>query len=93
MDFVHAYENYLTKVKKSSGNTVASYLRDIRQFEQWATDECNRGLLHIAKEDIHRYLQHMYSVGKSGATISRSAASIKNFYAYLISTGFIRSIL
>lgn len=91
MDFVHAYENYLTKVKKSSGNTVASYLRDIRQFEQWVLNDHGDDLLHIEREDIHLYLQHMHGVGKSGATVSRSIASIKNFYAYLISTGFIES--
>ena len=27
--------------------------------------------------------------GKSGATISRTLASLKNFYAYVISTGFL----
>ena len=30
LDLIGAYENYLTKVKQASGNTVASYMRDIR---------------------------------------------------------------
>ena len=32
LDLIHAYENYLVKVKQASTNTVSSYLRDIRQF-------------------------------------------------------------
>ena len=35
LDFVRAYENYLTKVKQAAANTVASYMRDIRQFADW----------------------------------------------------------
>ena len=36
LDFIKAYENYLYKVKKASDNTVFSYIRDIRQFSDWA---------------------------------------------------------
>ena len=35
LDLVRAYENYLTKVKQASANTIASYMRDIRQFAGW----------------------------------------------------------
>ena len=35
LDLINAYENYLTKVKQASPNTVFSYLRDIRQFSGW----------------------------------------------------------
>ena len=35
LDLIQAYENYLTKVKKASENTIASYMRDIRQYAEW----------------------------------------------------------
>ena len=35
LDLIHAYENYLTKVKHASNNTVSSYMRDVRQFADW----------------------------------------------------------
>ncbi len=31
LDLICAYENYLKNVKRASDNTVASYMRDIRQ--------------------------------------------------------------
>ena len=39
LDLIGAYENYLTKVKQASGNTIASYMRDIRQFAVWLHEE------------------------------------------------------
>ena len=35
LDLIQAYENYLTKVKMASANTVCSYIRDIRQYAEW----------------------------------------------------------
>lgn len=90
LDLIHAYENYLTKVKQASGNTISSYMRDIRQFSEWLQQE-NADILSASQFNIKDYLQYLQSVGKSGATISRSLASLKNFYAYAASTGFIES--
>ncbi len=91
VDFIHAYENYLTKVKKASANTIASYLRDIRQFEQWLLGVGKSDLLDVKQLNIRQYLGYLEQTGKSKATSSRCIASLKNFYAYLISTGFLES--
>ena len=85
LDLIHAYENYLSKVKKSSANTIGSYMRDIRQFADWL----NVNVLDVTQVNIRSYLSHLESIGKSNATISRAAASLKNFYAYLMSSGFV----
>ena len=90
LDLIAAYENYLTKVKQASTNTVASYIRDIRQFSQWL-DEEGVELVEVEKLNISRYLSHLESNGRSGATVSRSLASIKNFYGYAVSTGFVEN--
>lgn len=90
LDFIKAYENYLCKVKKASSNTVFSYIRDIRQFSDWAYEN-QFGLVDVTQLNIRSYLEHLKLLGKSDATISRSMASLKNFYAYLVSSGFIES--
>lgn len=89
LDLVRAYENYLTKVKQASANTVASYMRDIRQFAQWLQTEAGLDIVDATKSNIGDYLIHLENDGRSGATISRSVASLKNFYAYVVSTGFL----
>lgn len=89
LDLVRAYENYLSKVKQASANTVSSYMRDIRQFSQWLSDNEETDILDATQLNISAYLTHLENEGKSGATLSRSLASLKNFYSYVVSTGFL----
>ena len=90
LDFIKAYENYLYKVKKASDNTVFSYIRDIRQFSDWA-DKQGIALVDVTQLNIRSYLDHLKVLGKSDATVSRSMASLKNFYTYLVSAGFVEA--
>ncbi len=89
LDLIRAYENYLTKVKQASSNTVASYIRDIRQFADWLRVNSGADVIDAHQVNISDYLIHMESDGRSGATVSRSLTSLKNFYAYLVSSGFV----
>ena len=88
LDLIQAYENYLTKVKQASNNTVSSYMRDIRQFSGWLSKECI-DILAVTQEHIAAYLTYLQHQGKSGATASRTLASLKNFYAYVVTAGFL----
>ena len=89
LDLINAYENYLTKVKQASANTVFSYMRDIRQFSAWLKLTENADVVDASQLNISSYLDHLRAEGRSGATVSRSLASLKNFYAYVISSGFL----
>lgn len=89
LDLIAAYENYLTKVKQASANTVASYMRDIRQFAEWLRDTEEADVVEATQLNISDYLLHLEEEGRSAATKSRNLASLKNFYAYLVSTGFL----
>ena len=89
LDLIGAYENYLVKIKQASANTVASYMRDIRQFVQWLENQEQQNVLSAGQETIGEYLAHLHQLGKSGSTVSRSLASLKNFYAYTVSSGFL----
>lgn len=89
LDLIQAYENYLSKVKHASDNTIASYMRDIRQFAQWLNTREGIDVLDATQLNISDYIQHQESEGRSGATLSRCLASLKNFYLYLVSSGFL----
>jgi integrase/recombinase XerD len=91
LDLINAYENYLTKVKQASANTVSSYMRDIRQFSDWLHAEEALDVVDASQLNISDYMTHLENQGRSGATVSRSLASLKNFYSYLVSSGFIES--
>ena len=89
LDLVRAYENYLSKVKQASANTISSYMRDIRQFADWLHINEDKDVVEATQVNISDYLGHLEEEGKSGATVSRSLASLKNFYSYVVSTGFL----
>ena len=89
LDLICAYENYLTKVKQASGNTVSSYMRDIRQFAGWLHDEEECEVVDATQMNISDFLDYLGEQGRSTATKSRALASLKNFYAYVVSSGFL----
>ena len=84
LDLIKAYENYLSKVKQASDNTISSYMRDIRQFADWLEVD----ILDATQLNISDYLHFLEEDGRSAATVSRTLASLKNFYVYLVSSGF-----
>ena len=89
LDLIRAYENYLTKVKQASANTIASYMRDIRQFAQWLRINEDIDVIDASQLNISSYLTYLHDDGRSGATVSRCLASLKNFYSYVVSSGFL----
>lgn len=91
LDLIQAYENYLKKVKQASNNTISSYMRDIRQFAVWLNETQEIDVIDVEQQNIVQYLAYLEEEGRTAATISRSVASLKNFYAYVVSSGFLES--
>ncbi|MCD8343753.1 MAG: site-specific tyrosine recombinase XerD [Oscillospiraceae bacterium] len=83
------YEAYLRDVKKSSENTLSSYLRDIRQLGDYLETHMDFTFEEADSETLSDYISALRSQGKSVATVSRSIASIKSFYSFLLSEGII----
>ena len=57
LDLIQAYENYLSKVKHASANTIASYMRDIRQFSQWLNVTEGIDVIDASQLNIGEYLR------------------------------------
>ena len=85
MDYISAYELWLTREKKASSNTLSSYLRDVRQFMEWVDDE-NLVATQVTRDDIQNFADFLSKRGKSDATGVRSIASLKSFYTYMLTS-------
>ena len=81
--YLAAYERYLETEKHASANTVASYMRDLRQFASYA-DERQLNVQDVTQSNVSTYLDYLAGQGKSAATVSRSLASLKGFFTYLV---------
>ncbi len=71
------------KSRQVSKNTLVSYERDINQLVAHL-NQVGKKMVDAKEEDLQNYVVYMQTVGKSNATISRSVASIKAFYKYLL---------
>ncbi len=88
-DYIEIFKRYLVDIKKSSNNTVESYMRDITQFSLYCATV---GINDLAKVDtafLEKYSDHLTNIGKSDSTVSRITASLRCFYRYLVSQGIV----
>ena len=80
---INHFLEFIQNDKKASENTLQSYRRDIEQYQKYI--EINRiNYAKVEAEQISGYLDNMKNLGKKSSTISRSLASIRAFYQYLL---------
>jgi len=85
------FKNYLANEKKASNNTLSSYLRDIRQFGSYLSAHTEETFDSATEADLANYVAWLRSAGKSVATVSRSIASLKSFYGYLLTQDLVET--
>jgi len=91
MDFIAGYTEYLKTEKRSSDNTVASYVRDVTQFQTYLREAEDAELHQCTSNDVERYMSYMAGKGKSPASVARSVASLKSFYQFLVARGVVEA--
>lgn len=83
-DYIKQFEAYLTEERKVAKNTLSSYMRDINQFDQYWEKQNSEDLTTVTMEGLEIYIKWIKKNGKSAATVSRSIASLRSFYNYLL---------
>lgn len=85
-EYLKNFTEYLNSVKKSSANTIESYVRDVRVFLSYA--ELNSlDILILSADDINKYIDFLKLKGKTHSTLVRNLASIRCFYESLMHSG------
>ena len=80
---IKQFLEFLQNEKRVSNNTLQSYSRDIHQYESYLSQ--NRiNYVKVDNKVINEYLKYLQQKGKKTSTISRSLASIRSFYQYLM---------
>ena len=87
--YINEFENYLKNVKKSSSNTLESYIRDISQFSSYCDTLKIKSVSAIKNSHIIDYLDILTKSGKSHATTTRVLASLRCYFEFLKSRDII----
>ena len=87
--FLQEFENYIGEELGKSANTRVSYVRDLRLLFTWLKEKGIDRLEGIGKSDLQAYIDHLSSMHRSNATISRCVASIRQFFVFAKSKGYI----
>ena len=80
---VKLFLDFLKDDKRLSDNTLQSYRRDIEKYEKYVSEN-KINYLKATQETIIDYMDYLREENKKESTISRSLASIRSFYQYLI---------
>lgn len=82
--YIAEYAQYLAQERRSSANTVASYVRDVSQFATYLQETEGADLENCRQEHIESYMSYMSGKGRSSASVARCLASLKSFFGYLV---------
>ena len=84
VDLLAKYREYLVTERDASENTMSSYMRDLKQLQEYLQREKGSILQEVNEKDLQDYIEHLREAGKSISTIARNIASWKNFFQYLM---------
>ena len=87
---IQKFIRYFHKTKKSSDNTEVSYKRDLEKLKDYLETE-----LHVTSwnlvtaTNLNSYMLYLEREHYAASSISRSVASVRSFYQYLLKKGFV----
>jgi len=83
-NFLEIYSNYLAVEKGLSKNTLESYRRDLKKFIRFLKEREVTEPAQVDRNLIGSFLGEMKKSGHATATISRTIASIRSFFNFLL---------
>lgn len=89
VDYAQNFKSYLVDEKKSSANTVESYMRDVTKFSAFCDLNRIKNLTKIDSSVISKYEDYMLTLGQSPSSVSRSLASLKCYFGFLVRGGIV----
>lgn len=87
-DYKLEFYNYLSDVKKSSENTIQSYMRDIDCFLNYLNSFKIKPD-KVTNSVIEQFTDNLTKMGRSNSTVTRVISSIRCFYRFLKTQGYI----
>lgn len=81
---IQAFITYLHNTKKTSANTEVSYQRDLKKMSSFFSDRGIRGVEDVHELELEGYISFMEREKFASSSISRSVASVRAFFQFLV---------
>lgn len=78
-------------IKHCSKNTLDAYIRDVSKFIEYCSLNGAESVDVITEEYITKYIEYLSFLGKSDATKTRTVASLRSYFGFLMSQGVINT--
>ncbi len=81
------YETYLKTVKRASSNTISGYMRDLKKLNIYMDEHQACSVAEVNHTNLNSYVLFLERTGSAASSVSRSVASIKSFFLFLLRQG------
>src|SRR5690606_30672118 len=86
MSFQH-FSDYLQLEKKYSPHTVTAYLKDLEDFQKFASEEYQYSeIVNVNYSIVRSWIVSLVDSGISNRTVNRKISSLKTYYKFLLKT-------
>lgn len=89
LEQINKFIDYL-QAKDATQNTKVSYKRDLVKLSEYLKENEVTDLADVTKEVLESYIEYMEEQDKASSTISRTIASMKNFFHFAERQGWVK---
>ena len=83
----HAFTDYLQLEKKYSAHTVTAYLKDLEDFQKFASEEYKYSeIVNVNYSIVRSWIISLVDSGVSNRSVNRKISSLKTYYKFLLKT-------
>ena len=89
--YVKEYTSFMTDKRHKSLNTVESYKRDVTQYISYLDGTGVTYISSTTKTTVLSYLLYLQKEGRASSTVSRTLASLRSYYLFMMQNGVVKS--
>ena len=89
--YVKEYTSLMTDIRHKSLNTVESYKRDVTQYISYLDGTGVTDISSTTKTTVLSYLLYLQKEGRASSTVSRTLASLRSYYLFMMQNGVVKS--
>lgn len=89
--YVKEYTSFMTDIRHKSLNTVESYKRDVTQYISYLDGTGVTDISSTTKTTVLSYLLYLQKEGRASSTVSRTLASLRSYYLFMMQNDVVKS--